>query len=267
MKKLTFVATTILALGLTTSNLQAKEASTEENVGFFSGAIAGAAIGGPVGFIFGGVAGVIMGNQVNQANQVEGLEKKLSEQTQMNSGLYQELDALQADIQQTNELLEAKTNFLTQELTLNLMFDSNSSALAEKDINLVNRVSSILTDFPELNIQLDGYTDPVGNPEDNLVLSSDRTSNVKEAFEAMGISSTRIFTSSHGEDLTSINYQDTSSYALERRVSINFYLGDNVAEMKMDDSSQDVSEEFVKLDTEQDIKEISSEDSDVLAVN
>ena len=85
MKKLTFVATTVLALGLATSNLQAKEASTEENVGFFTGALAGAAIGGPIGFIIGGVSGVLMGEQVHQANQVEGLEMKISQQNNLNS--------------------------------------------------------------------------------------------------------------------------------------------------------------------------------------
>ncbi|PHS14760.1 MAG: hypothetical protein COA86_15305 [Kangiella sp.] len=257
MKKLTFVATSILALSLTTSNLQAKEASTEENVGFFTGALAGAAIGGPIGFIIGGVSGVLMGDQVHQANQVEGLEMKISQQNHLNSGLNQELDALQASIEQTNQMLDAKTQFLTHELTLNLMFQSNSSELADKDFALVDRVSSILTDFPELNIQLDGYADPVGNPEDNLSLSYDRTSNVKEAFESLGINSSRIQMNSHGESLTAIEITDMDSYALERRVSINFYIDDSYADVK-DEADSNLVVEF-EADT--------TEDSDVLAIN
>lgn len=260
MKKLTFVATTILALSLTTSNLHAKEASTEENVGFFTGALAGAAIGGPIGFIIGGVSGVLMGEQVHQANQVEGLEMKISQQNHLNSGLIQELDALQVSIVQTNEMLETKTQFLTHELTLNLMFQSNSSALTDKDFALVDRVSSILTDFPELNIQLDGYADPVGNPEDNLSLSYDRTSNVKEAFESLGIDSSRIQMNSHGETLTSIDIQDTDSYALERRVSINFYLGEAVAEQGSDTDSS-------RIIAYKEFENASSVDSDALAIN
>ncbi|PCI72804.1 MAG: hypothetical protein COB38_02880 [Gammaproteobacteria bacterium] len=264
MKKLTFVATTILALGLTTSNLQAREATTEENVGFFTGALAGAAIGGPIGFIIGGVSGILMGDQVHQANQLEGLEMKISQQNHLNAGLIQELDALQVSIEQTNEMLDAKTQFLTHELTLNLMFQSNSSELADRDFALVDRVSSILTDFPELNIQLDGYTDPVGNPEDNLSLSQDRTSNVKLAFESLGINSRRIQMNSHGESLTSIDIKDMDSYALERRVSINFYIGDNLAELHDNsDSMEQLSSEVVI----EEFEEVASEDSDVLAIN
>ncbi len=257
MKKLTIVAATILALGLTTSNLQAKEASTEQNVGFFSGALAGAAIGGPIGFIIGGVSGALMGEQVEKANQVEGLEMKISQQSQLNSGLIQELDTLQASIEQTTEMLDVKTQFLTHELTLNLMFQSNSSELADKDIALVDRVSGILTDFPELNIQLDGYADPVGNPEDNLSLSYNRTSSVKAAFESLGINSNRIQMNSHGESLTSIDIQDTDSYALERRVSINFYIDDSYARVENKSDSNLVVE----------VESVSTEDSDILAIN
>ncbi len=264
MKKLTFVATTILALSLTTSNLQAKEASTEENVGFFTGALAGAAIGGPIGFIIGGVSGVLMGDQVHQANQIEGLEMKINQQNHLNSDLTQELDALQASIKQTNEMLDAKTQFLAHELTLNLMFQSNSSELTDKDFALVDRVSSILTDFSELNIQLDGYADPVGNPEDNLSLSYDRASNVKKAFESLGIDPNRIQMDSHGETLATIDIKELDSYALERRVSINFYIDDNVTKIG---SEYAASNNSVSNYTEEDVEVVLKEDPDILAIN
>jgi len=264
MKKLTFVATTILALCLTTSNLQAKEASTEENVGFFTGALTGAAIGGPIGFIIGGVSGVLMGEQVHQANQVERLESKINQQNQLNSGLIQELDSLQASIEQTTQLLDAKTQFLTDELTLNLMFQNNSSELAEDNIALVNHVSSIMTEFPELYIQLDGYADPVGNSEDNLSLSQDRTSNVKEAFELMGVNSDRIQENAHGEALTSINITNTDSFALERRVSINFYVNDDIVDLDENSKKSTNTSHVITKIQHEDTKMI---DSDVLAIN
>ena len=178
--------------------------------------------------------------------------------------MIQELDALQVSIEQTNEMLDTKTQFLTHELTLNLMFQSNSSELTDKDFALVDRVSSILTDFPELNIQLDGYSDPVGNPEDNLSLSQNRTTNVKLAFESLGINSSRIQMNSHGESLTAIGIADMDSYALERRVSINFYIEDNFAELEdKSDSIEELSSEV----TVEELDEVTSEDSDVLAIN
>ena len=53
MKKAIVISAMVMTALSHTSSVEAKNASTEENVGVASGALVGAAAGGPVGFIIG----------------------------------------------------------------------------------------------------------------------------------------------------------------------------------------------------------------------
>lgn len=81
----------------------------------------------------------------------------------------------------------------------NLFFDSNKFELkTESEIELDNLVT-LLLENPGLRIGLNGYTDNIGTPESNLVLSKNRALSVKKYLESRGIAPARLQYRGYGE--------------------------------------------------------------------
>jgi outer membrane protein OmpA-like peptidoglycan-associated protein len=239
MKKIAIVSSLILTAALIITPAQAgnsTENSTEKEVGFFSGAIAGAIVGGPIGFFVGGISGAMMGEEVAKANQLEGVKSELTLQQNENSTMNQELNALQQDNNRMGTQLASTTQWLTQGLTMSLMFTTNSTELSNNDSQMISRVSKILMQSPDLKIRLDGYADPRGTKDENMALSKERAQAVSDAFIDNGVQAHQLITQPHGES-NSIAKQDKpllesgnllsqqaneDNYALDRRVTVSF---------------------------------------------
>ncbi|TQV84519.1 OmpA family protein [Aliikangiella coralliicola] len=226
MKK-AIVISTLVAAAIVNSGQAHAEASKEENVGFASGAIAGAALGGPIGLIIGAATGAILGEQVEKANDLEEVKQELSDSINREKQLSQEI----AMIQENMEFEHSSTNtdksaidsqWMTEGLTLNVMFTTNSSELSDNDFANVRKLSALMVKFPELNIQLDGYSDPRGTKASNLKLSQHRVNAVKQAFETYGISADRVIAKAHGEVSGTGIEGNMDAYAMARKVSVNF---------------------------------------------
>ncbi|WP_444994192.1 OmpA family protein [Aliikangiella sp. IMCC44359] len=214
MKKV-IVISTLLVTSIIQAG-QAKASSKEENIGFASGALAGAAIGGPVGFLVGAVAGVLVGEQVEKAGRLDDVKMELELTSQREALLKEKLS-------QAEEMANStETDWATDGLTLNLMFTTNSAELASSDYENIKQVASILSKYPELNIRLDGYSDPRGSKADNLTLSQQRVDKVKQVFESFGIDTKRLLGTAHGEIEVVAEQSNVDSYALARKVSVNF---------------------------------------------
>lgn len=81
----------------------------------------------------------------------------------------------------------------------NVFFVSGSAGLRPESHDELEKLVSLLRDYKDSQIVITGHTDNVGQPEDNLKLSQDRASSVKEYLVKSGISETRITTQGKGE--------------------------------------------------------------------
>jgi outer membrane protein OmpA-like peptidoglycan-associated protein len=79
----------------------------------------------------------------------------------------------------------------------------------------------VLGSQPKLEIQIHGFADPRGNPEENLELSMRRAEAVRQALLDGGASAEQIQLAAHGEDLTTAPLGDLEAYAWERRVTLS----------------------------------------------
>ncbi|TQV76868.1 OmpA family protein [Aliikangiella marina] len=220
MKK-AIVISALVATSIFSINQAKAEASKEENIGFASGAAAGAAIGGPAGFIIGGAIGALFGNQVEKANQLDEVSAELASSELRERQLKRELTMIQEDL--AVETAQASSaQWVTEGLTLNLMFTTNSAALSDADLASIERISTVMTQFPELSLRLDGYTDPRGTKKDNMTLSQKRVDSVIAAFEKQGVPSHRLIGIAHGEVLGFTNNESPDVFAMARKVSVNF---------------------------------------------
>ena len=230
MKKTLLISTLAMSAILNLTPAEAAS-SKEENIGFATGAVTGAAIGGPVGLIVGGVIGILVGDQVEKANRFEHASQALSVAQQNQEKLTRELSVIQQELNlESAQQVAEQIAWMTEGLTLNVMFTTNSAGLSDNDLNNIQKIASILTQFPELTIQLDGYADPRGTQAENQKLSQARVSSVKFALEAYGILPERVVANAHGEidGATGGAALDLDAYALQRKVSVNFNLrGEN----------------------------------------
>lgn len=226
MKK-TIVITTLLATVCLTSNNTYAASSTEENVGFLSGALSGAAVGGPIGFFVGGIAGVLLGEQVQKANQLDATKAQLAKTNEEYSLVQQELVSVKQQVDEAQSELVSTSKWLTEGLSLELLFTTNSAELSTKDQNAIGKLANLLAEYPELKLKLDGFADQRGKQLSNLKLSLARAESVQKALLVHGVDTTRLIIEAHGESTSENTKISPDELALERRVSVNFIIGED----------------------------------------
>jgi len=80
----------------------------------------------------------------------------------------------------------------------NLTFASGSSAISGATAAEVDNLAAILKAYPDVKLQIDGYTDSTGNADSNVTLSQSRADAVKSRLIAQGVDESRLMTTGHG---------------------------------------------------------------------
>jgi outer membrane protein OmpA-like peptidoglycan-associated protein len=228
MKKAILISTLITST-IFNAGFAKADASKEENIGVASGALTGAAIAGPIGFIIGSAIGGLIGSEVEKGGQLTMVQQELNASTERENHLKQELTIIQEniDFKVANTHSVTDIQWMTDGLTLNLMFTTGSSDLSDNGFNSIKQIATVLKKFPQLKLKLDGYADPRGSLSSNMKLSQNRVDGVKAAFEMLNISADRIICKAHGEAEGFTNDRLTheskgDAFALARKVSMNF---------------------------------------------
>jgi outer membrane protein OmpA-like peptidoglycan-associated protein len=81
----------------------------------------------------------------------------------------------------------------------NVFFETGSAELKPESISELNRLKSLLTENPDLKIQVNGHTDNVGSEKDNLSLSEARAKAVHDFLLENGIEPGRLRFRGFGE--------------------------------------------------------------------
>jgi outer membrane protein OmpA-like peptidoglycan-associated protein len=185
----------------------------EEGTGMLTGAAAGAVVGGPIGAAVGLMFGGILGDSIGTANRAD-LHAKQLEQELVDTRI-----ALAKASERTggDEMLDA----LAQRLHADVLFRTSGAELGTDVASRLEDLGKLLAAHPQLDVQLHGFADPRGNSEQNLQLSLERASAVREALIRGGAAPEQIQLSAHGEDLTTAPKGDLEAYAWERRVSLS----------------------------------------------
>jgi outer membrane protein OmpA-like peptidoglycan-associated protein len=98
-------------------------------------------------------------------------------------------------------LLKGSDSELPKQIVFDhLNFDTASAQLNEDSTPTVRDLTAIMKCYPNLQIQLEGYTDSVGDPATNKTLSLNRATTVKNMLVAGGIDDSRISVDGWGEE-------------------------------------------------------------------
>lgn len=99
-------------------------------------------------------------------------------------------------------------------------FATNSANIASSFYNPLNSIASVLIQYPETRVIVNGYTDNTGAPSYNLDLSQRRAASVRDYLVSQGVASYRVTSIGHGIDNPRATNSTAAGRAENRRVEI-----------------------------------------------
>lgn len=102
-----------------------------------------------------------------------------------------------------------------------LQFDTGSATVRADSNDQLNSMAAIFAAYPNLRAQVVGYTDNVGNSENNLALSQARADAVKAQLVARGVSADRLTALGMGEQGGAGDNSTEAGRAINRRVMLH----------------------------------------------
>lgn len=204
---------------------------TEQGIGFGTGATVGGLIAGPLGIVTGAFIGSLIGQNVANENEVTELSSSKDElKSNLNSSAKQLKTLEEINIQQTAvlnnahrtiEKLFAQNNELKNyALNFDVQFRTNSIDIEKQYQEYLKDLANSLSTTPNLEIEVSGFADRMGDEDYNMQLSNQRAMQVKEFLIQQGIEANRITTLAHGETQPLHSDENLENNFFDRRVTV-----------------------------------------------
>ena len=164
-------------------------------VGAVIGKAAGnTALGAIIGATVGGVTGAVIGHKMDK--QAKEIENKVPG----------------AKVERVGE-------GIVVEFSEKILFGFDRSDLNGSASNNLDKLTTILKEYPDTDIEIQGHTDSKGSDDYNMKLSERRASSVANYLRGRGIASGRIKTKGYGETAPVSSNETESGRADNRRVN------------------------------------------------
>lgn len=207
---------------------QENSAQLKEELGFGTGMVIGAILGGPVGAFITGIAGNMIAKNINATDKIDDLSIAYQNEKQTNEtslARYQKRIE-QAEQNYQAELLALEQSYQTagqlqaQNLLMSLQFSTGSSEIKSHYLEQIVSLARIVQQSPNLTLDLSGYTDKQGSDELNQAISLARINAVKNALIDQGVEADRINLFAFGEQQPVVASVDKEVSFYDRRVVI-----------------------------------------------
>ena len=224
MKKIIIavIATTLTTAASAAGN---EESRKFEHIGLGSGAVIGAAAGGPIGLLLGAAAGIWVGDRFDEetAESAE-YENRWSEaraQVESLNGLVQTNEQQIAMLEARNRQDALAIRDAVQEaLDVHILFKTDETEVAGETQQRLARLASLVARMEGLTVQVGGFADARGDAEHNAHLSEQRAASVRQTLIDAGIPADRITVDAYGEQRSAASEEDLDGLAFDRRVQL-----------------------------------------------
>lgn len=232
-----------IASVLTTTSAQTLASPQEEGVtnnkkqytAISIGAVSGAILAGPVGLVVGGIVGAIAGRDHTdpEAREIDHLAETesmlgdmldTSKQKQASSPVMVATAGSSIPVIDTDapETINSLKEIVSNDLSMDVYFKAGSIDVEQFYAQQLTVITSLLTELPDLRLNLDGYSDRQGDAAENLQLSAERLQSVRKHFLKNGIDESRITVRAHGEKNFLSRPGELEKYVFDRRVVLSF---------------------------------------------
>ena len=207
---------------------QENSAQLKEEIGFGTGMVIGAILGGPIGAFITGVAGNMIAKNINATDEIDSLSTAYSAEKKSNEvslaryqrQIEQAEQSYQMELLALEQNYQAASNLQAQNLLMSLQFSTGSSEIKLHYQEQIESLAHIVQQSPNLSLDLSGYTDKQGSDALNQALSLARINAVKNALIDQGVSADRISLFAFGEQQSVVASVDKEVSFYDRRVVI-----------------------------------------------
>jgi len=205
---------------------ETRVAAKEESIGLGSGAVIGAAAGGPIGFVLGAAFGGWLGDRFHDERAARRESDERAAQATAHAGSLQTLLAASERVvaEKNTELYServAHRRDLQEALSVEVFFRTEESGLGGSTEERLAKLAALIEPMQGAVIRLEGHTDARGTEVYNSTLSTARAQAVRDALIRGGMPAERVIVNGVGEGSSIAPEQDTDGMALERRVEMN----------------------------------------------
>ena len=217
-----FIATTLTSVGWAA---EPGRSTKLENIGLGSGAVIGAAAGGPVGMLLGAAAGIWLGDRFDeeQSARIEFEQRwtNAREQVADLNGLIESSDR-QIAMLETRNRQDARVmrEAIGEAVDVHVLFKTDETGVADETQDRLSRLAKLLARMEGMSIRVGGYADARGVAEHNAQLSAQRAASVRDTLIRAGIPAARISVEAYGEQFASADEKDLDALAFDRRVQL-----------------------------------------------
>ncbi len=192
------LCTTLIFPGCASMNKTTKGAAVGTVAGGAMGAVIGrasgnTALGAIVGAAVGGATGAVIGRQMDK--QAEEIKKNVPD----------------AKVERVGE-------GIVVEFSSNVLFGFDRSDLTDESRTTLNKLVTVLNEYPDTNIELQGHTDSMGSESYNQTLSEKRASSVATYLTSQAIEFGRVTTKGFGEAMPKYDNETEKGRSQNRRV-------------------------------------------------
>jgi outer membrane protein OmpA-like peptidoglycan-associated protein len=181
--------------------------SKRSGAGFASGALVGAAAGGPIGMVVGATLGGIMGDRSHRKSEALAARKAeaalLASQVESLNGTLNTIEGKAGQVGSTVQFRTGETN----------VRDNDRARLA--------RLGALVAGLDDVRVHVSGFADSRGGDELNMSLSKERAEMVARELEKAGVPKDRMVVEAMGERFASTEAA-ADDQAFERCVEIRF---------------------------------------------
>jgi OOP family OmpA-OmpF porin len=103
-----------------------------------------------------------------------------------------------------------------------VVFKTASPELTPSSMKILDEVATTLSEFPSVNVEVQGHTDNTGNSQMNHSLSQARAETVMNYLAAKGVAKQRLSAKGYGQDKPTANNTTKEGRQLNRRVELQW---------------------------------------------
>ena len=161
-----------------------------------------------------------------QAAQAEQARQQAAQQAQQSEQARQQAENDKAQmrarmLQQLNQVLETKDTARGLIVSMpDVLFDTGKADLKSTARERMAKVAGILIAYPDIHVEIDGYTDSTGSLELNERLSQERADAVRSYLSSQGVNSSAITTQGFGPSQPVASNDTASGRQQNRRVEL-----------------------------------------------
>jgi outer membrane protein OmpA-like peptidoglycan-associated protein len=170
-------------------------------------------IGAAIGAAAGGLTGAAIGNYMDK--QEQSMRQAIANSEAASIRRDQEVLA-----EAKSDSTKKSVDVLTVTFKSDYLFAVNSFTLLPGAYDELDRVSKVLTQYPDTNIRIAGHTDSTGSEDYNQKLSERRAEAVKAALVGTGVNPSRLTTIGYGEGKPIASNNTEAGRQQNRRVEI-----------------------------------------------